>query len=173
MLQTLLLAVAAAATLSSSTPTKTIPDAAHHAGGTLPRASRCVDGTPASLPTDGGWPIDYAEVSLDPDLLLHYTVAGSWYADHYISSTTISIGPGNDLYAAFKCQFVCNAAPDCVSYFGKYVDFGSGTQNYQCTLFDDLLEPSVFVSDNGTVPGGGFNKLCDALPSSSGESGDA
>lgn len=143
MLQTIFLAVAAAATLSSATPTKTIPDAAHHAGGTLPRASRCVDGTPASLPTDGGWPIDYAEVSLDPDLLLHYTVAGSWYDNHYISSTvsrehnvhtplpqslfadlsklqTISIGPGNDLYAAFKCQFVCNAAPDCVSYFGKY-----------------------------------------------------
>lgn len=31
------------------------------------------------------------------------------------------MGPGNDLYGAFKCQFACNGAePDCVSYFGKY-----------------------------------------------------
>lgn len=138
---------------STASPTKTVPGTIHPAGDILPRASRCVDGAPASLPTEGGWEIDYAAVAIDSGLSSHYNVNGSWYKEHYISSMvptpsplnflnlllwflvhkygpanpfgkltqSMSIGPGNDLYGAFKCQFACNGAdPDCVSYFGRY-----------------------------------------------------
>lgn len=53
-------------------------------------ASRCVDGVPASLPTDGGWEIDYAAVTIDPAILSHYNVESNWYKEHYISTMVCS-----------------------------------------------------------------------------------
>ncbi|KAL1882675.1 hypothetical protein VTK73DRAFT_1587 [Phialemonium thermophilum] len=154
----LLLWVAGTAPVTGSAiPTKVSTDRSIQ-----PLTPPCVNGTPAAQAGNNSWPIDYAPVGLAGSDAGNYTVSQGWYNKHVISSTYVGVGPGNDQYAAFKCQYVCNAAANCASYFGKYVDDGNGDSHYECILFDDLLDASIFVLDSDTMPGGGYNRLCNA-----------
>ena len=89
MLSSLFLLVGAAA-YSVASPSEAVRNMMNPAEGVLARASRCVDGVPASLPTDGGWEIDYAAVTIDPAILSHYNVESNWYKEHYISTMVCS-----------------------------------------------------------------------------------
>lgn len=89
MLSSLFLLVTAA-TYSVASPSEAMQNMMHPAEAVLPRASRCVDGVPASLPTDGGWEIDYAAVTVNPVMASQYKVESNWYKEHYISTMVSS-----------------------------------------------------------------------------------
>ncbi|KAK3325347.1 hypothetical protein B0H66DRAFT_119680 [Apodospora peruviana] len=90
-----------------------------------------------------------------------YSIDQDWYKQHFVSGPHyISVSQGSDPYGAFKCQYTCNAADNCNSYFVYYENVGKSDEHLNCVLFDAIIEPSAFVPSSGTMGAGGYDRLC-------------
>ncbi|KAM7197332.1 hypothetical protein V8F20_006686, partial [Naviculisporaceae sp. PSN 640] len=131
-------------------------------------STKCTNGTRATDPEPTAWPIDYYTLVKPTEKWTSYSIKKDWLNAHYVDGPLhLDIGPGLDPYAAFKFQWICNAATNCSSFFvwhGKETDESSDTgqrQGSDCYLFDSVMTSSVFEPSDGTVVVGAYNRICD------------
>ncbi|KAK0727426.1 hypothetical protein B0T26DRAFT_636032 [Lasiosphaeria miniovina] len=145
-------------------------------GTTLVRASvssevqprTCTTGPSASEQRPDGFPInDFTYIKPAEDWV-SYAVKPDWYADQFVSGPHyMSYNHESDPFGAFKCQFTCNSAADCNSFFVWYAEIGTTEEHLNCVLFDAVIDASAFVLSNGTIGGGGYDRLCKKKPAPS------
>ncbi|KAM7201888.1 hypothetical protein V8F33_003164, partial [Rhypophila sp. PSN 637] len=158
-MKTLLISLAALATAVIAAPaTPTRPDV-----GTSPRdasESTCTDGVPATQ-LHPEFPIDGFTLVLPAVNLTSYAINKDWYNAHFVSGPHYIAAPtGSDPYGAFKCQYTCNAAERCSSFFVWHDQPGTSNDRSSCVLFDAVLPPSVFEPSTGTMVAGGYDRIC-------------
>ncbi|KAI3396425.1 hypothetical protein diail_12145 [Diaporthe ilicicola] len=120
----------------------------------------CVVGVPAST---APYDINYAAVVAPAASHGFYDIEPGFDAAHAVGSTmNMYMTHGGDMneYASFKCQYTCNATPECVSFFGRFVQVNSTAEHFECLGFDALLDDSSFTPSTLNMANGGFNKLC-------------
>ncbi|AEO56738.1 hypothetical protein MYCTH_100435 [Thermothelomyces thermophilus ATCC 42464] len=125
-------------------------------------ASACTNGMPASKQHPAGYPIDdYTLVTPDSKNWTSYAVAKDWYSDHFVSGPhAMSFSHESDPYGPFKCQYTCNAEPNCNAYFAWYENIETNNEHINCVLFDAVIPTSIFVEANGTIASGAYDRLC-------------
>ncbi|KAK0626745.1 hypothetical protein B0T14DRAFT_115747 [Immersiella caudata] len=133
-------------------------------------APECTHGAPASQqgPNATAYPIDgYTKVIPLDNATVSYGVRREWEGSHYVSGPHyLGAGHLTDPYAAFKCQYTCNAEDSCRAYFIQYVSVNTEDEHAECTLYDALLQPEMLVAiANTTIGGGGYDKLCNGTTS--------
>ncbi|KAK4114868.1 hypothetical protein N656DRAFT_843564 [Canariomyces notabilis] len=123
----------------------------------------CTQGLPASAQhPDSDYPIDNYTVVTPAQHWSSYTLRQDWYDEHYLSGPHyMPFTHASDPYGAFKCQYTCNAAENCNSYFVWYEKVGTPDEHLSCVLFDAIITPSIFVEAEGTIATGAYDRLCD------------
>ncbi|KAK3493967.1 hypothetical protein B0T13DRAFT_323713 [Neurospora crassa] len=163
ILKTLALLLSASATfLTTGAGANPLPNPSSNSGA---KAKSCVNGPPATDSSPGSLPIaDYSLVAPAASLnWTSYTVKKSWWDKHFLSGPHyMPYTHHTDPYGAFKCQYTCNAAGDkCKSYFLWYTDINNANEHINCVLFDDIIDPSIFVlGGNSTIGAGGYDRRC-------------
>ncbi|KAK4138544.1 hypothetical protein BT67DRAFT_437875 [Trichocladium antarcticum] len=163
-----LLLWAAFALMAIAAPARdgTLTEISHHRfGATATRAvmaSTCTDGMSAARQNPSSYPInDYTVVTPDEDWP-SYMIKHEWYGEHFVSGPHyMAFTHESDPFGPFKCQYTCNAADNCNSYFAWYENVGTNDEHFNCVLFDAVTPQSVFVETHGTIATGAYNKICD------------
>ncbi|KAK0719870.1 hypothetical protein B0H67DRAFT_483272 [Lasiosphaeris hirsuta] len=124
-------------------------------------AATCTNGVPASKQHPADYPIDHYTLVKPAANWTSYVVRKEWYDQHLVSGPHyMAFSHTSDPYGAFKCQYTCNAATKCISYFVSYEEVGTGTEHLSCVLFDAILHLSEFELSADNIGAGGYDKLC-------------
>ncbi|KAK4192959.1 hypothetical protein QBC35DRAFT_160595 [Podospora australis] len=90
-----------------------------------------------------------------------YAVGGEWYDAHFISGPHyMAFSHTSDPFGAFKCQYTCNAAENCNSFFVWYENVNTDAEHMNCVLFNAVVPESAFVPANSIISGGAYDRLC-------------
>ncbi|KAK4459580.1 hypothetical protein QBC42DRAFT_307750 [Cladorrhinum samala] len=131
-------------------------------------AAVCTEGVSASKQHDSSYPIlDYTNV-IPTQNWTSYSVKEAWFNEHFISGPhymafTHKMGQ----YGAYKCQYTCNSADRCNSFFVWFVNVNTPDEHMNCVLFNAVVPQAEFAPSNGTIAGGAYDRLCERPSSKS------
>ncbi|KAK4159123.1 hypothetical protein QBC43DRAFT_182086, partial [Cladorrhinum sp. PSN259] len=124
-------------------------------------AATCTTGASASEQHPSEYPInDYTNI-VPLENWESYSVKSAWYNAHYISGPHfMGFKHEEGEFGAFKCQYTCNAAGNCNSFFIWYDNPDTEEEHMNCVLFDAVVPETEFSLSNGTYTEGAYDRLC-------------
>ncbi|EGO60420.1 hypothetical protein NEUTE1DRAFT_97590 [Neurospora tetrasperma FGSC 2508] len=177
ILETLaLLLSASAAFLTTGAGANPLPNPSSNSGA---KAKSCVNGPPATDSSPGSLPIaDYSLVAPAANLnWTSYTVKKSWWDKHFLSGPHKSELTNMDQIQNSTCPTPTTPTPTAhssastlatrrvinarVTFCGTVPDINNANEHINCVLFDDIIDPSIFVlGGNSTIGAGGYDRRC-------------
>ncbi|KAK3988343.1 hypothetical protein QBC44DRAFT_208779, partial [Cladorrhinum sp. PSN332] len=130
-------------------------------GSAAAAAATCTHGIPVSKQRPSEWPIDNYSNVVPNETWTSYEVKQDWYDAHFISGPHyMGFSHEEGDFGPFKCQYTCNAAGNCNSYFIWFDNPNTENEHMSCVLFDAVITESDFSPFSGTLASGAYDRVC-------------